>query len=38
VKILPPDAKLPDEITIIEPKEEVKDEGDKGEGPKESVQ
>ncbi|MCI4434151.1 MAG: 30S ribosomal protein S3 [Thermoplasmata archaeon] len=38
VKILPPDAKLPDEITIIEPKEEVKNEGDQGEGPKEPVQ
>ncbi len=31
VKILPPDAKLPDEISIVEKKEEIKDEGNKGE-------
>ena len=38
VKILPPDAKLPDEITIIEPKEELENEGNQGEGSKESNQ
>ncbi|MDP8011335.1 MAG: 30S ribosomal protein S3 [Thermoplasmata archaeon] len=30
VKILPPDAKLPDEVGIVEPKEDVVNEGTKG--------